>query len=71
MKIRNGFVSNSSSSCFVCGDWIGESETICGQCHIKQIIELVLDEVKKLYPNVDIKPEEMYDVLMKGDDDGN
>jgi predicted nucleic acid-binding Zn ribbon protein len=32
MKIRLGFVSNSSSTCFVCGTWCDGDEDICDDC---------------------------------------
>jgi hypothetical protein len=32
MKIRTGFVSNSSSTCFICGGWCDEDDDLCDAC---------------------------------------
>lgn len=43
MKIRNGFVSNSSSSCFVCHAHINENDDLCDKCKSNQNVEIFLD----------------------------
>jgi hypothetical protein len=39
MKLRIGFVSNSSLSCFICGTWIGENEEFCDVCGVKDTLK--------------------------------
>ena len=45
MKIRAGFVANSSSSCFICGTW-GESKYSIKK--ITDIIQKIVDYYNKL-----------------------
>lgn len=62
MKIRAGFVSNSSSSCFICGIWIREDEHICKKCFENNVIKDFLSTMK---PYLDITDEEANEIYEK------
>jgi hypothetical protein len=38
MKIRTGFVSNSSSTCFICDVSVSEDEQFCSSCLLKMVL---------------------------------
>lgn len=62
MKIRRGFVSNSSSTCFICGEWIEEGEHICAKCTIDELKRVDVNRFAKWVCN---KHGLDYDVLFE------